>query len=170
MRGRAIKAIVVVSLILWGVSLFLPAYTACENLQVEGPMPEPTMGWHVALIGWGGIIGVQGLVGDVANRAYPTECAALLPPLDFGRYREISTAMLSWFANPLWAFGIYRAAKQKPLPPITLTVASILALLALQPHQEWFDHTIASYTPDSAAYVWAISIWLMLARIIRCCH
>lgn len=125
-------------------------------------MPEPTMGWHTLLFGWLGPLGLQGLVGDVPDRAYPVECAALLPPLDLGRYRETSTAMFSWFANPLWWLCIWKTSRGRGLPAVSFSIAAVLALLALQPHETWFDHTIAAQTPAIGAYLWAISIWMLL--------
>lgn len=135
----------------------------CEIYR-EGNTPHSTPGWQVLLTGWSPFI--QGLAGDNPDKAYPRECAALLPPLDLAS-GSVSTAMLSWYANPLWLFALLRFAGGRAAAWRAAFIAAVLAVLALQPHQFVFDHG-AEYaeTPSSGAYTWAVAMALPFGILV----
>ncbi len=167
-RGLQIASLV--GIVLWACSLAMPAFTTCADLRPEvRNFPAVLPGWQVLAGGWSGPMMLYGLFGDIPDRAYPAACAALLPPLDLGADRADTSAMLSWYANPLWLFATWRMVRGRRPGLIIAVIAALLGILALQPHTEGFDHGPESEnTPAIGAYVWAIAMTLPLLSAVAC--
>jgi hypothetical protein len=162
MSTRIVRVAALTSLGLWLLSLLLPAFTTCAVYLAEASTPHMMAGWRVFAVGWSGPLTIEGLYGDDPNRAYPRACAALLPPLDIGQWREFSSAMFSWYANPIWLLAVLRLFRGKRVGWIVASIPVLLAILALQPHVTWYDHPEVAQTPAIGAYVWAAAIAIPL--------
>jgi hypothetical protein len=153
-----------ISLVLWMISLLLPAHWDVHEYFSDMPLEEQSVsfspGWMLLLLGWAGPF-LLFLNGP------PVPTIGMIPP-NSGLVFPVtvvggSLASLSWYANVLWMWAIRRLVVGAHLHRVVLLATMILALAALQPiYFGLFDaHGVDSAAmPGLGAYVWALAVCL----------
>ena len=149
---------------LWALSLFLPTYTTVLEYSDGVPLIEQqidkTPGFMWFLIGWAAplqIIDWSPVFAAPDPEWIPTELSAFLPPTETGAL----LAGFAWYANPLWAWSVYRILQGSRPAWLVALVSLILALPTLQPLQDRiFDaHGVNSaMMPAIGVYIWVVAI------------
>jgi hypothetical protein len=158
-----VRATAAISVLLWAVALFLPAYIRFEADTNGQGWSEATHGWECLLFGW---VGPLGIVEPAAfGHALPREFRRGLLPSGLQWVQQFAC-----YANLFWAFNILRMADGAKPSLIAASIGAMLCLSALDPIYINFgdDHGIMTASaPEVGAYLWAVSICIpLLAAVV----
>jgi hypothetical protein len=161
--SNRLRAVAILSLVLWALSLALPASWSVFEYEAGVPLKEQAVvsspGWSYLLLGWAGPANAfEGGLSAPTPDMVPPGAHPMLPPTDLGAF----LALFSWYANPLWLWTIARLLRKARPHPLVPLAAAFLAVAALQPLVQ--GHITDSHGVDSAE-VPAIGAWLWAAAI-----
>ena len=157
-RANRLRPLAVACILVWLVSLALPAYVEALDYVPGDTMAQSTRAYTPGilylLVGWS--FWLPGAVQVPTSALVPSDALTLFPASKIG----VTVFRFAWFANPLLAWSAVRMLRGlEPHWPVAI-FAALLSIAALQPFTSNIGdpHGVNSAAvPTVGIYMWAIA-------------